>query len=339
MKMTTPSIRRVLSICPLRIVLLALAFPLLLSAQAPYIPHVRVTGTIRFCGSPQMGELLKRYEVGFHQLQPSVRFDEDLKSTLTAVDGVASGRADIGLLGREIWPVEVASFKSIKRHAPLVVDVATGSFDVPKATFALMVFAPRSNPLKSLSTNQLERIFSNTTKRPIRTWGDAGLTGTWATRPVHIYGFSVGNDKSQVFAQLIFKTSDHWNAALHEAVNSPDGVDAGESITRLVGSDPDSIGISNVHYATSDVRAIPLSTMSHRTPILPTRETVASRRYPLARTVFMVVNKDPAQPLQPAAREFLLYVLSQEGRLAVLEEGNYLPLPEDIASRQRGLLR
>src|SRR5579863_7523472 len=94
-----------------------------------YEPAQAVSGTIRVWGSPQMGDLLKIYEKGFSKVQPAVHFDNELKSTLTAVAGVYSGRAEIGLLGREIWPTEVQAFESIEGHSPSVIEVATGSYD------------------------------------------------------------------------------------------------------------------------------------------------------------------------------------------------------------------
>ena len=311
------------------------------NAELPeYTAAKQVSGTIHICGSPQMGDLLKLYEQGFMKVQAAVHFENDLKSTLTAVSGVYTGRADIGLLGREIWPSEFQTFESIKGHAPTVIDIATGSFDVPKATFALMIFVPKSNPITSLSTEQLERIFANnngaSSNIPIRTWGDLGLKGEWATRPVHVYGFKVDNDKSQIFSQLIFSEGERWNPALNEFSNAagPNGADAGELIVQAVAKDPDAIGISNVHYATPGVKTLALSTPKQKLPVTPTRENVANRNYPLTRAVYMVANNDAADPPSEAVIEFLRYVLSRQGQQAVMQEGNYLPLPAEIAVRQ-----
>jgi len=132
-----------------------------LAGLSAYVPSVHVSGVIRVSGSPQMGELLHLYEEGFRRFQPEVRFEESLKSTVTAVAGVYSGRAEIGLVGREVWPEEVQAFAKAKGHPPLAIEVATGSYDVPKATFALMIFVHASNPVASLSTEQLRRIFAN----------------------------------------------------------------------------------------------------------------------------------------------------------------------------------
>ena len=310
------------------------------NAEVPeYTAAKQVSGTIHICGSPQMGDLLKLYEQGFVMVQSAVHFENDLKSTLTAVSGVYTGRADIGLLGREIWPAEVHAFEAIENHAPTVIDIATGSFDVPKATFALMIFVPKSNPIASLSTGQLERIFTannaTSSNGPIRTWGDLGLKGEWANRPVHLYGFNVDNDKSLIFSRLIFRKGERWNPALNEFANTagPNGADAGELIVQAVANDPGAIGISNVHYATPNVKALALWTSRQKVPIAPTRENVANRNYPLTRAVYMVVDNDDAHRPREAVIEFLRYVLSRQGQQAVMQEGNYLPLPAEIALR------
>lgn len=300
-----------------------------------YVPTRQVAGTIRISGSPQMGDLLQVYEQGFAKRQPAVHFDNQLTSTLAAVGDVASGNADIVLLGREIWPSETQAFEARLGHTPSVIEVATGSYDVPKATFALMIFVSASNPIASLSTSQLERIFA-ASDAPIRTWGDLGLNGEWAARPIHLYGFPVDNDKSQIFKQVVFGKGERWSLGLKQFSNVPGqhGADAGELIVQAVENDPAGIGISNVHYSTPGVKALALSTLEGGAPIAPTRENVASRRYPLTRAVYMVMDSDPVHPAGPAVVEFMRYVLSRRGQQAVMQEGNYLPLPPEVAERQ-----
>jgi phosphate transport system substrate-binding protein len=233
----------------------------------------------------------------------------------------------------EIWPSEIRAFQSAAAHPLLVIDIATGSYDVPKATFALMIFVPKTNPLASVSIEQLERIFSSRDDA-IRFWGDLGLKGDWATRPIHLYGFTTANDKSRIFSQLVFTKGDSWNTGLIQLADGPDGKDAGELIVQGVAKDPEGIGISNVRYATSDVKMLAISTSNHKAPIMPTRQHVANRSYPLTRAVYMVANRSGTHPLSTAALEFLRYVLSREGEQAVIRERTYLPLPPEIALRQ-----
>jgi phosphate transport system substrate-binding protein len=289
-----------------------------------YAPTRQVSGVIRTWGSPQMGDLLKLYEADFLAVQPQVRFEDNLKSTLTAVAGVYTGRAEIGLLGREIWPVEKQAFASIEGHAPRVIEVATGSYDVPKATFALMVFVPRENPLANISMEQLARVFGRGSSNAIHTWGELGLKGEWAQRPIHLYGFSRDNDKTQIFSKLVFAKGETWDCGLHEFANAADGTDAGELIVHAVEADPDAIGISNVHYATAGVRAVAIAGVS------PAKASVADRSYPLSRSVYMVVDRE----MSDATKEFVRFVLSRQGQDAAMREGNYLPLTPTIVQEE-----
>ncbi len=297
-------------------------------------------GTIRIWGSPQMNELLGLYEQGFQQSHPGVRFDVSLRSTVSAVAGVYTGRAEIGLLGRELWPTEAEAFASVAGHPPLTVEVATGSYDVPKVAFALMVVVHGSNPIASLTLDQLRRIFGAASEgvKPVHTWGELGLTGVWAKRPIHLYGFPIENDKAQIFSTLVFGDARRWNCSLVELGNGSDHRDAGERIAEAVAADPEGIGISNVHYATPRVRVIPLAKAAGEAPVTPTRETVASRQYPLSRAVYMVI--DPADNSDSArlARKFLRYVLSAKGIADAGLQKDYLPLTPEIARQQRQIV-
>lgn len=302
------------------------------AAQAP------AAGTIRVWGSPQMGELLSLYERGFQQSHPSVRFDVSLKSTVTAVAGLYTRRAEIGLLGRQLWPIEAEAFASVTGHPPLSVEVATGSYDVPKAAFALMVVVHGSNPIASLTMGELARIFGATAEGSVHTWGELRLKGVWAKRPIHLYGFPLENDKAQVFSKLVFGDSRRWSCSLVELGNGADHRDAGERIAEAVAADPDGIGISNVHYATARVRVIPLAQAEGKQPVMPTRETVASRRYPLSRAVFMVIDPADQSDSGRLAREFVRFVLSEKGIAAAGLQNDYLPLTPEIARKQRQIV-
>ena len=311
-----------------------------ISSVPPYTPTHQVSGVIRIWGSPQMDGLLHRYEEGFQKVQPSVRFENTLKSTITGVAGVYTGRADIALLGREIWPIEAQAFQSVTGHPPIAIEIATGAYDVPKATYALMILVNRSNPVASLSTFQLDRIFGNTRYKPIRSWGDLGLRGVWARRNIHLYGFSADNDKSLIFSRLIFKRSTGWNCKLREYSNSIDdnARDAGDLIAQAVAKDPAGIGISNIHYATQAVKVLALSTQESESPVAPTRDNIASRRYPLFRAVYMVIDRGDDNPGQSTVLEFLHYVLSGQGQEDAGNERTYLPLTPKITQEQLRLL-
>jgi len=48
-------------------------------------------------------------------------------------------------------------------------------------------------------------------------------------------------------------------------------------------------------------------------------------KYPLSRFLYVYINKAPNKPLDPIVREFIKYVLSQEGQQVVVKDG-FLPM-------------
>jgi phosphate transport system substrate-binding protein len=105
-------------------------------------------------------------------------------------------------------------------------------------------------------------------------------------------------------------------------------------IVRAVEADPDGIGISNIHYATPIVRALPISSGKHGTPIAPVPARVADRSYPLSRAIYMVLDNSQGKSSSDAPVEFIRFVLSRQGQQAVGREGNYFPLTPAIAARE-----
>jgi phosphate transport system substrate-binding protein len=56
--------------------------------------------------------------------------------------------------------------------------------------------------------------------------------------------------------------------------------------------------------------------------------------YPLARFLYVYVNKAPGKPLDPLTREFLKLVLSKEGQEVVIK-GGYFPIPGPVANEEQ----
>ena len=309
-----------------------------------YVPEHQVSGLIRSWGSPQMAALMKTWEDGFRRFQPGIRFEDSLRGTASAVAGLYSGRADLALLGRDIWPSEIEAFSSVYGHDPASVQVATGSFDIPKATYALAIFVHKDNPLKELTLGELEAIFGNvagknaagndigSAMKGIRTWGELGLTGEWTGKAIRLYGFDLDNDKSIAFSRMVFKRTRRWNCRVQEFSNSSseESGDAGQLILNALAKDRYGIAISNVHYSTPDIKVLALGLHRDGPFVMPTQESVRSRLYPLVRSVHIVINRNPYESIDPKVLEFLRYVLSRQGQDNVLEEKTYLPLTGEI---------
>jgi phosphate transport system substrate-binding protein len=74
---------------------------------------------------------------------------------------------------------------------------------------------------------------------------------------------------------------------------------------------------------------VPLAAVGSTRYFEPTADNVYAGTYPLARYLYIYVNKAPGQPLDPLIKEFLTYVLTKEGQEVVIKDG-YVPLASEI---------
>jgi phosphate transport system substrate-binding protein len=303
-------------------------------AVPAYQPQSAVSGVMRCWGSRQMEDLLKLWQAGFQHFHPGVRFENHMYGAVSAVAGLYTGVADMAL-SREIWPEESQAYEQVKGHAPVVFEVATGSFDVPTKSDALGVFVAARNPIEHLTLAQLAAIF---TAQRIGTWGNLGLSGAWAERPIHRYAYLYDNAGLRLFRDFVNAGSPQWNWETKEFGNQSkaDGarIDAGQRILDALAADENGIAISNPHYAGPAVKCLAIGREGGGQFIALTRESVANRSYPLTRGVFLFVDRVDAR-----VAEFLRYILSREGRDDVLHEHDYLPLPGSLLLRERGKIR
>ena len=208
-----------------------------------------MSGTIRIWGHGNSKDyyiksLVLAWEKDFHRFQPNVRFHINLMGTASAIGSLYTGTGDIALMGREIWPEEIRAFNEVKHYPPLGINVATGSYNVRNKDYALVVFVNKANPITRLSLAQLDAIFGCEHRRGpknFRTWGDVGLKGKWADKPIHVYGYAIHRGFGYYFEQVVFKGSTRWNPGLHEFtdLHRSNGtlLDAGQRIARHLKKD------------------------------------------------------------------------------------------------------
>jgi phosphate transport system substrate-binding protein len=169
----------------------------------------------------------------------------------------------------------------------------------------------------------------------LRTWGQLGLTGFWAARPIHPYGPpGIYPGGISCFQRRVMGGADTWSETLMEFS------DRKEMMEKL-SHDPLGIAYTGICYQTPETKPLALAETDKGPFLLPTVATVASRAYPLSRTVYIYFapdtpGGDPAGPKSdPKVREFLRYILSRQGQEDVRQEGAYLPLPAEIVRSER----
>ena len=191
----------------------------------------------------------------------------------------------------------------------------------------LAVYVHKDNPIKGLSLQQVDAIFSKARKggnsKDIRTWGDLGLTGAWKNRPITLYG---RNSSSGTYGY--FKKKALFKGDYKDSVKEQPGSSA---VVTAVANDIGGIGYSGIGYKTADVRAVPLSKKNGQKAIAATPDNAYTGKYPLSRFLWLSVNYKPGSQLDPLRREFIRYIFSREGQTDVVKDG-YYPLKARLAA-------
>ncbi len=312
----------------------------------PYVAQPqRLAGTIRIWGHGAYGgrqdfieTLTRSWEAGFRKHYPEVQFETRLSGTAAAIGALYTGVGDLALMGREIWPNEVAAFEEVYHYPPTGVDVVTGSFDVRNHGYAIVIFVHKDNPIRKLSLAQLDAVFSAGHRRSgaaARTWGDLGLDGAWKDKPIHPYGLSVSRGFAEYFEDAVFDSSRLWNPEMREFADQAGSPDGGQKLLDALAEDPQGIGYAGLLYHNPEVRPVALAARAEGPYVEPSRDSVLDHSYPLTRKISMYLNQAPGQTVDPKLREFLRYVLSREGQEAVVRDGGgYLPMLAPLASAE-----
>ena len=307
----------------------------------PYKASETVNGTIRIWGNPYIPELVQAWEDGFRVHHPDIEFVTRLKGTEAAMAGLYADIADVVFIGREPYRPEIRAFEDWFGYPPTGIKITSGSYATQHKTFALMVYVHKDNPLAGMSLAQLDAIYSAERRRgaaePIRTWGQLGLGGEWASRPIHVYGYNFDTGMAGFFRMTVMRDSDRWNPELKDFDNgrTPSGevINAGTYILDAVAKDVAGIGFANVLFENPGVKRIALASAGDAF-VLPSKENAWRRRWPLTRYSTAFINRKPGQPVDAKVREFLRYVLSRDGMAAVVKDGAFLPLDEATLKQQ-----
>src|SRR5690606_20826633 len=224
--------------------------------------------------------------------------------------------AQFGPMSREMKASELDQFEARYGYPPTQMRVALD---------ALAVYVHRDNPIQGLTLAQVDAIFSKSRAcghpENVTTWGQVGLTGSFAGRPISLYGRNSASGTYGFFKENALCGGDYKD----EVKEQPGSAAVVQGVT----VDVYGIGYSGIGYRTSGVRAVPLAFADGEAPAEPTPENVSAGDYPLGRFLYIYINKTPEQPLSPVVREFLRYVFSREGQEAVIRDG-YLPLPLEV---------
>lgn len=314
-----------------------------LAADFPhYQPRTVLTGDVRITCETSAEPLMKLWVERFAKFHPGFEIIAKGTSPLASVPMVASGAYELGFPARELWAYEVENFRRIRGYDPTVVMVGLGAHRTAGLTPALGVYVNASNPIERITLEQLDALYSDERRRggakPVTTWGDLGLTGEWANRPVaaHIHRLPNGVD---YFIQLVVTKGADFRKSVIQLPMRRGKLGPDEVIADAVAKNPAAIGFGCLGTAVPGMKTIALAENSPGPYYRGTLDEVKTMAYPLSRPIYMVVDREPGKPLEPKLAEFLAFVLSQEGQEAITASDGWLPLPAAIAAIERGKLK
>ncbi len=289
------------------------------SALQNYEKDSGVSGNLNSIGSDTLNNLMTLWAEDFQSFYPNVKIQIEGKGSSTAPPALIEGTAQIGPMSREMKSTEIDSFEKKFGYKPTPVRAAVD---------ALAVFVHKDNPLQGMTLAQVDAVFSKNrllgAEKEIATWGDLGLTGEWASKPISIYGRNSASGTYGFFKKVALGDGDFKDTVKEQPGSA--------SVVQSVSVDKYSIGYSGIGYKTAGVKTVPLK-KGDGDFVSPSAEMAYNGKYPLARFLLLYVNKAPGNKLSPLTQEFLKLVLSRDGQEVVVKDG-YYPVSATLAAEE-----
>jgi phosphate transport system substrate-binding protein len=310
----------------------ALCGSAVLSAQAtkvdPGIPGYSktsgVSGNLTSVGSDTLNNLMTLWAEGYKREYPNIRIQIEGKGSSTAPPSLIQGTSQLGPMSRTMKAEEIDAFEKKYGYKPTAFRVAVDGIGI---------FVNKDNPVKCLTLQQIDGIFSKGHAcggKSINAWGGAGVAeGGWAKQPISLYGRNSASGTYGYFKEHALCKGDYRDTVKEQPGSA--------SVVQGVTEDKFAIGYSGIGYKTSGVRTVPVAAKAGQC-VDDSPENVISGKYPLSRFLYVYVNKAPNKPLDPLVREYLKYVLSQQGQTTVVKDG-FIPLPGRIVNEELAKLR
>jgi phosphate transport system substrate-binding protein len=242
-------------------------------------------------GSDTLGaKLVPMLSEEYKAKNPGTSFEIAAEGSTTGIAAITDGTAQIGMSSRRAKPTEMsaASAKGVTMK-PLIV-----CYD------GMAVIVNENNPVNELTARQVEQIFTG----DMTDWSAVGGTpGKFS-----IYTRNTSSGTYQDWKDLAMKRRDYASSSQKMAGN--------EQIASEVAKNPNGIGYVGLAY----IKAPGIKVVSIA-GVMPSKETVVSKKYPYARPNFYYTNGEPSGE----AAKFIEFTLSDEGQ-KVVEQVGFVPV-------------
>ena len=284
-----------------------------------------VSGSLKSIGSDTLNNLMTLWAEGFKSAYPNVKIEIEGKGSSTAPPALIAGTAQFGPMSRPMKGKEIDDFEKKFGYKPVPI---RGAVD------ALAVFVHKDNPIKCLTLQQVDAIFSKGRKgghpQEITSWGQLGLTGEWASKPISLYGRNSASGTYGYFKEVALFNGDYKDSVKEQPGSS--------TVVQGVATDKSAIGYSGIGYKTADVIAVPIAAKPGAKCFDANADNAYAGEYPLARFLYIYMNVNPNQKLDPVRAELVRFIFSKQGQQAVLKDG-YFPITASLATEDLKIIR
>jgi phosphate transport system substrate-binding protein len=249
---------------------------------------------INIRGSDTLLILNREWATTFMRQNPRIAIDVAGGGSGLGIAALLEGTVDIAAASRRIKGDELAAFGAKTGHAPLEIAVALDGIGI---------YVHNTNPVSRLTLSQLAGIFSGR----IRTWKEVG----GLDRRIDVYTRNQNSGTYVFFREHVLGDEDYSPLARKVPTTS--------ALTAAVARNRGAIGYGGIGYA-QGAHIIRVVAEDSHLAIWPTHEDVASRAYPLSRTLHFYVDPNS---WSPAVESFVQWVLSEEGQEVVTKVGYY----------------
>ncbi|MCC5822703.1 MAG: phosphate ABC transporter substrate-binding protein PstS family protein [Planctomycetes bacterium] len=278
---------------------------------ATYRAASAVSGSVKSIGSDTMNNLMTLWGEEFKVFYPASQIEVEGKGSSTAPPALIQGQAHFGPMSRPMRSSEIDRFVANFGYEPVALRPGID---------ALAVFVHRDCPLDEISIEQLTQVFSVTNRD--MTWGDLGVNDpAWRNRPIGLYGRNSASGTYGFFKSVALQGHDFKDTVKEQPGSS--------AVVQGIATDRYSMGYSGVGYATADVKMLRIS-VDGGEAVPPTAEYANTGEYPLARFLYVYVNADPINGLDPLRAEFVKLMFSRQGQEVVLKDG-FFPVSAHVA--------
>ncbi len=153
---------------------------------------------------------------------------------------------------------------------------------------------------------------------------------TWGNQAISLYGRNSASGTYGYFKEHALCKGDYKDTVKEQPGSA--------AVVQGITTDRFAIGYSGIGYKTSGVKSVAIAAKAGSPFVDDSPENVLSGKYPLARYLYVNINAGPGKPLSPLVREFLKFVLSQQGQETVVKDG-YIPVPAKVVAEELAKLQ